>query len=410
MQSRNPSGKVLYLCTTFPRLSETFVEREVRHLIHSVRLQPISLWKGGEAQDIPVQKMPIAGLFSLFWRIPRWLIRNPAGLFRILESVIRRFPRSFLNLQETLLGTGMGIVLADQVYDSPPKWIHCIWATAPATTAWTIHHLTGAPYSFGAHAYDLFQDGGDCLLREKIASAAWIRTSTQAAAEELVRRGAPAEKVCLIRRGLQQLPTPTHPRKEGTTLRLLSIGRLVAKKGYPEFLRLCAALRERGIVFQATIIGDGPLREEIENTLHELHLTDQVQLTGALPREEVEPFFGQSDLFVFTGVISKDGDRDGLPNVVPEALAHGLPVLVRPAPGVLEAITDGETGVVFEGDDPSQWADSLLAVWNDYPKRLQLSKNGRRWVEDHFLSRDNTQQLAEKILSSQTVLPRRSQP
>ncbi|MGE9290361.1 MAG: glycosyltransferase [Puniceicoccales bacterium] len=406
MPSENSTAEVYYICTTFPRLSETFVEREVRHLAQALPLRVLSLWGGGEAKDLPVQKISFWALFRLIGLIPLWLIRNPRGLLTILQAFFLRFPRSFLNLQETLLGMGMGILLAEQVRRERPAWVHGIWATAPTTTAWVLHHLTGIPFSFGAHAYDLFQDGGDCLLPEKIKSARWIRTSTQAAAEELQKHGARAEQIILIRRGLQDLPPKQAPRPAGETLQLLSIGRLVAKKGYPEFLELCATLRDRGIAFQATVIGDGPLREEILRTIQELQLTSHIHLTGALPRFEVEPFFHRSDLFVFTGVISKDGDRDGLPNVVPEALAHGLPVLVRPAPGVLEAITDGETGVVFTSDDPTQWADQLLEVWNDHPKRLQLSETGRRWVEENFLSRNNTSQLAEKIISSQTALPK----
>ncbi|MBC2603309.1 glycosyltransferase involved in cell wall biosynthesis [Puniceicoccus vermicola] len=404
--TKGQAPEVLYLCTTFPRLSETFVEREVRHLHKTLPLRIVSIWKGGEAPDLPVQKIPLLALLTLFGRIPFWLLRKPSGLLSLLQLFFHRFPRSFLNLEETLLGMGMGMILADQVRKNRPAWIHAIWATAPTTAALTLHKLTGVSFSFGAHAYDLFQDGGDCLLREKIRAASWIRTSTLASKQELIARGATPDKIVLIRRGLQELPDRQTPRPATGKVRLLSIGRLVAKKGYSEFIELCDELRKRGVPFNAIIIGDGPLREELQRKIVERQLGSFIQLTGALPRPEVEPYFQNSDLFVFTGVVSKDGDRDGLPNVVPEALAHGLPVMVRPALGVLEAITHEETGVVFEEETPSDWADQLLEVWEDHPKRVKLSETGRRWVEENFLSQNNTSLLAEKILSSQSPPPK----
>lgn len=392
-------ARVLYICTTFPRLSETFVEREVRFLAKHLPLQVVSLWKGGKAEGIPVDKISLWRLLSLFLRIPRWLFRNPRGLAAVLKLAFTRPPHSFLNLQEKYLGLGMGILLADRVYRQPPHWIHGIWATAPATAALTIHHLTRAPFSFGAHAYDLFQDGGDCLLQEKIASASWIRTSTEAAAKELERRGSSPDQTTLIRRGLATLPEPTAPRQSNAPVQLLSVGRLVPKKGYSDLLRTCASLRDLGFSFNCTIIGDGPLRKELADLVAELDLTQQIQMTGAIPRHEVEPYFQQADLFIFTGIISPDGDRDGLPNVVPEAMAHGIPVLVRPAAGVLEAVRHNETGIVFSSPKPEDWATPLIDLWKDFEKRKALSRNGRQWVETHFLSETNTRKLAEKILS-----------
>ncbi len=407
---KSPAGTILYICTTFPRLSETFVEREVRHLNQKLPLQVVSLWKGSAVSGIPVRTIPFRTLFTLFGLIPLWLLRNPSSLLGLLQAFFRRFPQSRLNLAETLLGMGMGIILAERFLKTPPSWIHAIWATAPATCAWTLHKLTGASFSFGAHAYDLFQDGGDCLLPEKIASASWIRTSTKASAQELTRRHAPADKIVLVRRGLPNLPPKQEPRPATGTLTLLAIGRLVAKKGYPDFLRLCCTLLERKIPFEATIVGDGPLRKTLQQDIQNQNLAREVRLTGALPRESIDPLFSQADLFVFTGVISKDGDRDGLPNVIPEAMAHGLPVVVRPASGVLEAVTDGVTGRVLSGNAPHNWADQIYALWQNVNERKALSSQGRQWVEENFLSATNTAKLEDKLRSSSQASIQHLQP
>ncbi|MEM0967056.1 MAG: glycosyltransferase [Verrucomicrobiota bacterium] len=392
--------KVLYLCTTFPRLSETFVEREVRHLSSKVPLQVISLWKGHNLDGIEVEPIRFHRLLSLVFHLPYWLARNPRGLVRILQQLLGRFPRSFLNLQETLLGMGMGVLLAKRVSKEPPLWIHGVWATAPATTALTLHLLTGSRFSFGAHAYDLFQNGGDCLLAEKIRYAAWIRTSTLAAAKEIERRGASRERVFVIRRGLEELPDESTPRETREPLHLVSVGRLVPKKGHHRFLKTCRLLSQRKVEFTAELIGDGPLRKSLDREIKKYHLNEQVALTGALPHEEVSLRLARADLFLFTGGVSEDGNRDGLPNVLPEAMAHGIPVLTTPVEGALEAIKNGETGIVLEAEDPEAWVAQILDLWRNHRARKTLAENARQWVEANFLTAMNTGQLVDLILAS----------
>ncbi len=392
--------RVLYLCTTFPRISETFVEREVRFLRQSLPLEVHSLWRGGHAPGIPVRPHPLRRLFRLFFHIPRWTVRHPRRMCRLLEAVLRHPPRSFLDAQETGLGLGTGILLADEIRRDPPGWIHSVWATAPATAAWTVHILTGTPFSFGAHAYDLFQNGGDCLLREKIASAAWIRTSTTAGREELVRRGADPERVHLVRRGLETLPEMNTPRSAEGGPRVLSVGRLVEKKGFRDQILLFAEWKKMRFPFEADIIGDGPLRRELENLIASHGLTRQVRLRGALPRHEIDPWFQRADLFLFTGLVARTGDRDGLPNVVPEAMAHGVPVAARASPGVCEAVADGETGVLLHSKSPGTWATNLAELWRDRDRRTLLAANARSWVEREFRTADNSRNLAKLIGNS----------
>jgi len=316
--------RVVYLCTTFPRLSEKFVEREVEALSREIDLDVRSLWQGGSHPSLPVRQHRLRSLFRLFYVVPLWLLRKPATLTRLIACSLLHPPRSFLSVQEVGLGLGMGILLAEEARIRPPAWIHAIWATAPATAAWVVHLLTGAPYSFGAHAYDLFQNGGDPLLREKLVSCSWIRTTTESGAAELERLGAPADKVHLIRRGLDSFPEPTIPGPPTAPLRILSIGRLVPKKGYPDQIQLYVGLHNAGVPFEAVLIGDGPLRVDLQKLIRTSALPDRVRLIGALPYSEVEQHFRRADLFLFTGIVSRDGDRDGLPNVVAEAMSHAL--------------------------------------------------------------------------------------
>lgn len=397
--------RVLYLCTTFPRLSEKFVEREVTLLSENLPLDIRSLWKGGTHPALPVKRHPLRSLLRLFYLVPLWLFRKPATMARMIGCVLSHPPRSFLSAQEVGLGLGMGILLAEETRRTPSAWIHAIWATAPATTAWIIHLLTGLPYSFGAHAYDLFQDKGDPLLCEKIATCSWIRTSTESAARELGRLGAPKEKIVIIRRGLDAFPVPSVPRAANSPLHLLSIGRLVPKKGFLDQIAIFSHLKRFGVPFIANIVGDGPLRRDLENAIHSAGLERDVHLLGAMPYTAVEEQFGQADLFLFTGRIYRDGDRDGLPNVVAEAMAHGIPVVTRAAAGVCEAVHDHITGVLLQGDDPRLWARQIDELWQDPDKRRQIAERARQWVESNFSSQKNTRHLVNRILASMEPTP-----
>ncbi len=397
--------RVLYLCTTFPRLSEKFVEREVVALSSRLPLDVRSLWKGGSHPTLPVRKLRLRSLFRLFYVVPLWLLRKPATLTRLIASVLSHPPRSFLGAQETGLGLGAGILLAEEIRKNPPLWIHAVWATAPATTAWVIHLLTGARYSFGAHAYDLFQNGGDPLLREKISSATWIRTTTEAGADEIRGLGADTRKIRLIRRGLDSFPKSSVPREASGPLRILSVGRLVPKKGYADQIELYARLKKAGVSFEASVIGDGPLRKELRNRIQQAGLTGEVRLLGALPHSEVERGMRQADLFLFTGIVSRDGDRDGLPNVIAEAMAHGIPVAARPAPGVCEAVHDGITGICLRDGDPADWAEQIESFWADAPLRREVAADARKWVEEHFRTDKNIRQLVDAIRTSMETHP-----
>lgn len=397
--------RVLYICTTFPRLSETFVEREVGHLRQSLPLEVHSLWKGGRHPSIPVRGRRLRELLRLFLAVPLWLFRRPGALAGLIETILRHPPRSLLSLQETGLGLGFGILLATDARRDRPAWIHAIWATAPATAAWTAHRLAGLPFSFGAHAYDLFQRGGDPLLGVKIREAAWIRTTTSAAREELLLRGADSARIVLIRRGLALPAEIVQPRPPSPPLRIISIGRLVEKKGYALQLDLYERMAREGIPFEAVIVGEGPQRSLLEERIRAGGLAARVRLAGALPHAEAVRELRRSDLLVFTGTVSRDGDRDGLPNVVPEAMAHGIPVATRPAAGVLEAVEDGATGIALPGDDPGDWCQRIGRLWEDTAARRRIAANARAWVENHFQTERNAALLAEKIRASATPAP-----
>ena len=281
-----PRLRLTYLFTTFPEVSETFLQREVR----AMRDRPVdftlhSLW-GGEEQweDLPVECFGFSALLSLIWRLPYWLWRRPRAMLEVATALTRRPPPSWLNAGENLLGLGFALVHARrfELRAARPHLCHAVWATTPAAAGWMLERLLGIPYTMGAHAFDVFQHGGDWLLEEKLRAARLIHTTTGATRARLIERGANAAHIVLIRRGLDEIPPLPPRRAPGKVLHLLAIGRLIPKKGFPELLRMLRHLRERGIAFECRIVGGGPLEQNLRARAHGLALEDCVRFTGGV--------------------------------------------------------------------------------------------------------------------------------
>ncbi len=394
--------RLAYLFTTFPETSETFLQREVR----AMRARPVeftlhSLWGGAETwEGLPVARFRAVELWALAWWLPYWLWRKPRAVLDAVTALMRRPAPSWLNALENLLGLGFALVRARQFEQlrERPHLCHAVWATVPAAAGWMLERLLGIPYTMGAHAYDVFQHGGDWLLEEKLRQARLIHTTTLATQARLVELGADPARIALIRRGLEEIPPLPPRRPPGATLHLLAIGRLIPKKGFWRLLDILRRLRERGVNFECRIVGGGPLESELRIRTLVLGLEKQVQFAGALPHETVARLQREwADVFLFTGVIAPDGDRDGLPNVIPEAMAAGVPVITSPVAGTTEAIIHGETGVVVPLDDLEGWGQAIqqLAVNTVFVEKLR--QQAHAWVAENFDASRNAAALAEAV-------------
>jgi len=163
----------------------------------------------------------------------------------------------------------------------------------------------------------------------------------------------------------------------------------VEKKGLRHQLRLYAALRAAGFMFEVHFVGEGPLRGELERLAGELDLTDRVTFTGHLPQSEVGAQLIWADVLVHTGVVAPSGDRDGLPNVIPEAMAFGTLVVTSPAAATTEAVTDGVTGLVAPVNATEAWLEAWRRLAADDALAESLRAAARRWVEENFDAHKN---------------------
>mgnify|MGYP000022014503 CR=1 FL=1 len=390
---------IAYLFTTFPQSTETFLQREViamRGLDADLRLY--SLWGGGGTfRGLRVAKFNKWRLFTLLWMIPYEAWRRPEVLRQLLLGLITRRPPSWLNFWENMLGAGFACLFAREFRRNPPALIHAAWGGAPATAAWLLWRIDGHRFSAAAHAYDIFEHGGDWWLRQKLEHAAFVHTSTEMGRRALIERGLGPEKVVCIHRGLDRLPVFKPLRRDRSTLQLVCVARLVEKKGLDHQLRIYAALRAAGVSFAARIIGEGPLRAELEKLAGKLGVAGNITFTGHLPQHEVWNQLGWADVLLHTGVIAPSGDRDGLPNVIPEAMSAGVLVVTSPAAATTEAITQGVTGLIAPVDLPSDWVESLRRLAHDDAFAEKLRATARRWVEENFDAHKNAARVLARF-------------
>ena len=391
--------EITYLFTTFPKTTEMFLQREIAALrAKGVRLRIHSMWGGGGSfRGVEVEPFNKWRLLELLWLIPYESWRRPDVLKQLLRGLATRRAPSWINFWENMLGAGFACVYAREFRRNPPRLIHAAWGGAPATGAWLLWRIDGHRFTAGAHAYDVFEHGGDWWLTEKLEAAVFVHTSTELAREALIARGLRADRVVCIRSGLDRLPALKALHSSRVPLHLLSLARLVEKKGIDRQLKIYAALKAAGVQFAARIVGDGPLKPKLESLAGHLGLADLVTFVGQVPPQEVWEHLDWADVLLHTGVVAPSGDRDGLPNVIAEAMAAGVPVVTSPTAGTTEAVSDGVTGVVLPVDRPEAWVEVLRRLSSDDDLCESLRRPARSWIEANFDVRSNTERLLRRL-------------
>ena len=384
--------RIAYLFTSFPKTSERFLQHELAGLDRftgmNIEIHSMLGRKTSAFGRFPVCNFGARDWLCLPFRLCSELLRNPAAFLEMATLNDAHPPCCWINFLEHYLGLGFAIVRAHHFRRSSPDQFHAVWATGPASAALFLCRLTGIPFSMGCHAYDLFRQGGDAMLKEKLIAARFIHTTTEQALAAIEQRGAPPGKIALIRRSHADSPARDLPGKVNgevrAPIRILSVGRLIEKKGYFSLLEILRYFQTRGLTFEAKIIGDGPLRLELQKAIDRKGLKDHVELFGAAPHDVVQQHYRTwADLFFFTGIVAASGDRDGLPNVILEAMTNGLPVFASPAGGVAEAIIPWQTGELLPPAKPELWWAALHRVMDDPEYASTLRKNARDWVVAH---------------------------
>lgn len=412
-RERDRDKRLVYVVGKFPSLSETFILREMRELEERGRklcvmsLQPGDTPVHAEARELALRTVyrpqPLSLRMLLVLLVTPLLY--PFGYvntwIRVVSLALKR-PSAAGELLRSLLAAA---AFACALRGRRVKHVHAHFASMPATVAMLLAWILDTSFSISAHARDLFT-GESLLLDRKLREARFVAVCTRYGLEHLRRQHplASADKLHLVYHGIdvvEYLPRVAEEPADESPL-ILSVGRLVEKKGYPILLRAAAILRQRGVDFQLHIVGSGPDEADLRSQARGLALDDCVHFHGAMPHQELLPLFRQAALFVLACVVASDGDRDGLPNVFLEALALGVPAVGTRVSAIPELIEHEQTGLLATPGDPEDLADQMERLLFDEQLRARVIEQGRLAVVTRFDVKQNVAALDELFESAMT--------
>jgi colanic acid/amylovoran biosynthesis glycosyltransferase len=400
-----PRLRVVYLVSLFPCWSETFIVREIRELIdRGVDVRVVSLKQASErmvqtdaAALLPRVIFPARGVGAVLaplGEIARDPLRACVDLARLTKGLAPR-PAT---LAKSLIVWWRALALAPRIRRIAPDHLHSHWATYPSTAALALADRLGVPWSFTAHAHDVFLE--DHLLAIKIGNAAFAVTISQFNVCFLRERlGGTVDhkafnRLRVIHCGVRLADFPFEARKRSANL-LLAIGRLDEIKGFEHLIDACSELRARGISFECTIIGEGPLRSRLEAQIARLGLAGKVHLPGARRQEQVRTALCDASVFVLPSVVTTRGDRDGIPVALMEAMASGCPVVATTVSGIPELVENGTSGLLAAPADAKALGDSIAAMLQDPERAAGMALRARARVEADFDVRIEARRLLD---------------
>jgi glycosyltransferase involved in cell wall biosynthesis len=413
---------VAYVLKAYPRLSETYIHSEIHRLEKlGLRLRLYAIKPPEPTENamrhpvvdriraVPVYLPPVTSVSSV--SLAAWLRANLRPFLAPLARVTRRWPRGLVRAGAAALAQSVrardralapprkvylkellqAVALSDHLREAADvRHLHAHYAHGSTTVAWFASLITRIPFSFTAHAKDVYSDGLNPagLLRRKLTAARFAVTCTGAGAEHL-RAIAPQSRVHVVYHGLNDDlarladRAPRNGSRNGS-LQLLGVGRLVEKKGFDVFVEACAELRRRDIPFAATIAGpDGPHGPAIRELIADQGLEESFRLAGALSQRELfDEYMRANALCLPCRVVGSD--RDGMPNVLVEAMACGTPVVTTGISGIPELVSDGVNGLLVDPDDPAALASAIARLDSDRRSAERLGSAGRATVRERF--------------------------
>ncbi len=405
--AREAPLRVAYIMSRFPKLTETFILSEILAMQRAavqVELHPLLRQRGEPVQPAAAALVERAHFLPFvspaILRSQWWYLREPTRRRRYLRAFFDmvRLTRQSPNF---LLG-GLGIFAkvahaARQMRVEGIVHVHCHFANHPALAGWLVQRLVGIPYSFTGHGSDLHVDR--TMLATKVAEASFVVTISDDNRRLIESTSGPASvgRVEVIHCGVD--PTafaPVERRRDGP-LRVVAVGTLHEVKGQVHLVEACRMLADRGVDLTCRFIGDGPDREALQARIDGHGLTGRVVLAGRMTSDAVATELAAADVLVAPSVPTKGGKREGIPVVLMEAMATGLPVVASRLSGIPELVTDGQDGILVPAGDPASLADALQRLAIDPELRARLGARGRRTVLDGFDVDANARRLAEQI-------------
>ncbi|MEN6442078.1 MAG: glycosyltransferase [Syntrophobacter sp.] len=401
----------------YPRISESFISSEIL-LLESLGV-PMEIYSLRRPRESFVHPH-VRGIKAGVTYIPEYVLPNLGAIIRSNSELAREigcryawcFRRAIaraFSLRKTATIRHFlqaGHLARTKLSNPAVGHIHAHFCHTPASVAFFASELTGLPFSFTAHAKDIYTSDAEQLVR-KIGAARFVVTCNRYNARFLsaaAENGGCSTPIHTIYHGIDTgYFTFAAPSTPAPPYRILSVGRLVAKKGYDDLLRALAILDRSGLGFCFTHIGTGDLSETITRMARECGLDGKVRFMGTLAHDSVISHYRDAHCFVLASKVAGNGDRDGIPNVLVEAMACGVPVVSTHVSAIPELVEDRSTGLLVPPGDPSAMAGAIREVLIGSPAARERAARARAKVETEFDNRKcvlKLHALFQRVLNS----------
>ncbi len=405
---KNPP--IAFILNAFPVLSETFIINEVIGLrARGLDIRTFSLFPpkaGGTNEDVKYLAkdtyylVPMASVQALLAAHILFVFTSPRRYFRTLKFALQnRTKRNSLfktmarlksnNLskqqrQDLLLHFVLAVLLAREMKQYDLSLINSHFADAAASFAMLTSRLLNVPFGMTMHAYDIFSPQFN--MDKKLSEAKFIFTCTHFNKSFLAERFPELDltKIKVVYHGIDLSRFRRKQKTKNETPLILSIGRMVRKKGFPVLIEACRILKERGVAFKCQIIGDGPERPKLEMAIKLKQLINEVELIGSVPPSETRKHYESADIFALANLVEEDGNRDGIPNVIAEAMAMELPVISTTVSAIPELVEHKRTGYLVSPVEPADFANAIDDLIGHPRRTRNYGVAGRKKVSEVF--------------------------
>lgn len=412
--------RIAYVMSRFPKLTETFVLDEILdHERSGIEVAVFPLWREPASVIHPEARPIVERAFftpTLDVRILRdnlrCFARLPLRYVQTLWTLVRRNAKSPRFLLGALAIFPKAVSFAERMQALGVEHVHAHFASHPAAAAFVVGRLSGIPWSFTAHGSDLHRE--QAMLLEKVRDARFVVTISEYNRRFILDHVGQsfADKVDVIHCGIEPERYATRDdvrvREEKASedgerlLEIGCIGTLHAVKGQKVLLEACARLAQQGLSWRCHLIGDGPDRRMLEEHARKLDIAERVVFHGSCERERVRELLASLDVAVAPSVPTRDGRREGIPVVLMEAAATGLPLVASRLSGIPELVRHGETGLLVEPGDDTGLADALLRLAREPATAARLGRAARESMARDFDLNRNVASLRDRIFEGTT--------
>jgi len=397
----NISLKIAYLASEYPGISHTFIFREIAALRElGIKVITASIRRPAHLDKMTApEKADAHATFYIKTSSIKHIVtahlsllkQSPGRYLSMLGQAVslsRQDPRSLFKGIAYFAEAGL---LVKWMQDNHTDHVHVHFANPAATVAMIATVYGTMTFSMSVHGPDVFYNVDTGLLAEKVIRAKAVRCISHYCTSQLMRLVPHGlwSKFTIVRCGIDKEKFSPRPEPNNTVPEILCVGRLVPAKGQHVLLDACGILKERGINFTLTFVGDGEDRPTLESLSRTLGIADRVTFTGAIGQDEVPGYYDRADIFALASF------AEGVPVVLMEAMAKEIPSVSTCITGIPELIEDGKNGVLTAPSDTKDLAHRLQQLINDPALRTTLGRKGRQQVLAHYDLNDNCARMAD---------------